>query len=132
MTFTVPTFEPEVIQAAARRWGGSVEKVATTALRITTYRGVDLHSRYGKADEVQTMADMVDALPAHVAWTVGAIAFDSKSGVIEVTAECGMLGVAMLATEIKAAFLAAYDAHPPVTIKGLDGAGASLDPEFGR
>ena len=87
MTLTVPTFEPEVIQAATRRWGGSAEKVATTALRITTHRGVDLNSRYGKADEVQTMADLVDALSDRIAWTVTGMAFDSKAGTIEVAAE---------------------------------------------
>ena len=129
MTLIVPTFEPEVIQAAARRWGGSAEKIATTALRITTHRGVDLNSRYGKADEVQTMADMVDALPEHVAWTVTSIAYDSKAGTIEVAAECGMLGVAMLGAEIRRAFLAAYGSHPPITIAGLEGSGITLEPE---
>lgn len=132
MTLRVPTFEPEVIQAAARRWGGSAEKIATTALRITTHRGVDLQSRYGKADEVQTMADMVDALPEHVAWAVSSIAYDSKAGTIAVAAECGPLGVEMLAREIRAAFLAGYGSHPAISIRGLCGAEVSLDPRPGQ
>ena len=132
MTLTVPTFEPEVIQAAARRMGGRAEKVATTALRITIHRGVDLHSRYGKADEVQTMADLVDALPGHVGWIVSGMAFDSKAGALDVKAECGACGVTMLAREIRAAFLAGYGSHPPITIRGLEGAVASLNAELGQ
>jgi hypothetical protein len=62
---TIPRREPELIEAEARQfYRGDTEKVATTSLQSVTARGVEITSRYNKAEEFELMAKMVNALPA--------------------------------------------------------------------
>ena len=77
---SIPIFEPEVIEAAARRCGGDLDKVSTTSLRGMTIDGVRLTSRYGKALEYETMAAMVAALTPPQARETVSIYCDSKQG----------------------------------------------------
>jgi hypothetical protein len=52
----VPKHEPEVISALARKlFRGDDEKVPTTMLEKSLFRGVLVESRYQKADEVMAM-----------------------------------------------------------------------------
>ena len=69
MTSAIPHHEPELIEAAARRYGGDLEKVPTTSIRKLTVRGVLIQSRYHKAQEFERMAFMIRELPQGLAET---------------------------------------------------------------
>jgi hypothetical protein len=58
----IPVFEPEVIAAGARKRRGDDEKVATTACRDITSRGIKLVSRYRK----QIIVTVQTGIAAHV------------------------------------------------------------------
>jgi hypothetical protein len=59
----IPRHEPELIQAEADRlYRGDTDKVATTSLQGITVDGVWINSRYRKAEELETMRDMILAL----------------------------------------------------------------------
>lgn len=75
----VPTFEPEVIAAAAKRRWGDTEKVATTSIKILPWRGVELSSRYDKHYELDTMADMIDAVPLELHSAIRSVFCDSQA-----------------------------------------------------
>jgi hypothetical protein len=77
---TIPVHEPEVIAAGAARLRGDDEKMPTTAVNPITRRGVVLISRYSKADELETMAKMVEAMPPAMVRDVLSVFCDSKIG----------------------------------------------------
>ena len=79
MKSRVPKFEPEVIAAAAKRKWGDYEKVATTSIKVLKWRGVELSSRYNKHYELETMADMVDAVPPELHSAIMSVFCDSKA-----------------------------------------------------
>ena len=79
MKSRVPKFEPEVIAAAARRRWGDTEKVATTSIKALLWRGVELTSRYDKNYELETMADMVDAVPPKLHSVIRSVFCDSQA-----------------------------------------------------
>lgn len=78
MTVVIPQFEPEVIDADARRRGGDLEKVATTSLDEHIAFGVRLTSRYQKAHELRTMALAVSDLPGPWREKIRSLDCDSK------------------------------------------------------
>lgn len=130
MTFTVPTFEPEVVEVAARRWRGDTDKVATTSLQVLTHCGVEMRSRYQKADELELMAQAVDCLSDHVAWWVLAMDCDSKHRSFGVKARCGRPGLVMIGRELSSALLALCSGHGDIALEGLAGTSHSVDPRF--
>jgi hypothetical protein len=76
----VPLREPEIILAEAKlRYRGDTDKVATTTLPGLMVCGVDIISRYGKADELEAMRAMVLALPAQLRAEVAEVWCDSKA-----------------------------------------------------
>ena len=82
----IPRFEPEVIEATAkRRYRGDTEKVATTSIRAVTERGVSITSRYNKADEYELMLTMVRSLSWPLRDQVKSIFCDSKASVFTVS-----------------------------------------------
>ena len=77
----VPRFEPEHILAVANaKWRGDVEKVATTSLPGLDFEGVVLSSRYDKADEYETMLDMIEGVSPSMRSKISSIFCDSKAG----------------------------------------------------
>ena len=76
----IPIFEPEVIAAAAAKYGGDDEKVATTAITSPEINLIKLSSRYDKAHELEKMAQMVEGLPQHLAGLIRSIWCNSKMG----------------------------------------------------
>jgi hypothetical protein len=77
----VPRFEPEVIEAAARKhYRGDPEKVATTSVPELMYRGVAITSRYGKADELETMAAMLDGISPDLWRYIDTLSCNSRIG----------------------------------------------------
>jgi hypothetical protein len=75
----VPRLEAEVVNAAARRYGGDTEKVPTTALRGVTVRGVTLSSRYSKADELEEMGRVIEIMTDDIAAAIESVFCDSKA-----------------------------------------------------
>jgi hypothetical protein len=76
----IPRFEPEVVEAEARRrWHGDDEKVATTAVKVLVVRGVEITSRYQKADELELMGRIIDAMPPCVSARIESVWCDSKA-----------------------------------------------------
>src|SRR5262245_35974500 len=71
----IPQYETEVIKAK----GGDTEKVATTSVRLVTVNGVNISSRYEKADEYELMRLMVCALPRELVKLVRSIDCDSNN-----------------------------------------------------
>jgi hypothetical protein len=58
--FYVPRHAPEVIEAGACGTGyDRLDKVATTSVDALMVHGIELSSRYGKADELEKMATIV-------------------------------------------------------------------------
>jgi hypothetical protein len=58
--FYVPRYEPEVVEAGARGSGyDRLDKVSTTSVDTLVVHGVELSSRYGKAEELEKMAAIV-------------------------------------------------------------------------
>lgn len=77
---TIPRFEPEVVEAEARRrWRGDDEKVATTAVKELAVRGVRITSRYQKAYELELMGRIIDAMPPCVSAQIESVWCDSKA-----------------------------------------------------
>ena len=75
---TVPVFEPEVIAAGD-------EKAATTAIKMLTIAGVEIESRYGKADELQAVGNIIDQLCPAARAFIERVWINSKNGWVHVT-----------------------------------------------
>jgi hypothetical protein len=83
----IPRFEPEVIEAGAQKhYFGDSEKVATTSIRTLVVFGVDIVSRYNKAEEYELMQAMICALRPAMREQIKSIFCDSKSSCFSVTA----------------------------------------------
>jgi hypothetical protein len=55
----IPRYEPEVIEAEARKFGGEHDKTYTTSVDVLVVGGVEISSRYRKAEELETMTAIV-------------------------------------------------------------------------
>jgi hypothetical protein len=76
----IPRHEPEIVEAiAAKQHYGDDEKVATTSLDHLIVRGVNITSRYQKADELDLMRALILALPPPFFGMVKSIWCDSKA-----------------------------------------------------
>ena len=123
-----PILEQEVMQAEARRFRGDMEKVSTTGLRNVSWKSVSLESRYGKAHELETMADMVEELPANLLMQVEAIFCDSKATrcyTVRVAADTSQMEV----ESIGKLFESAIDGHNGIYFEGSS-AQLVLDPNW--
>jgi hypothetical protein len=80
MMSVIPRHEPEIIEAvAARQHYGNDEKVATTSIDHLIVRGVNISSRYRKADKFELMRALILALPSPFFGMVESIWCDSKA-----------------------------------------------------
>jgi hypothetical protein len=78
-TRVIPRREPELILREAHRLhGGSMARVPTTSLDRIFVRGVELTSRYQRADELEVMRAMVLALGPATSLAVDSIYCDSE------------------------------------------------------
>ena len=76
----VPRREPEVVKAEADRlYRGDDEKVATTSIRNLNIRGVSISSRYDKADELNLLSAVVEAMPEQAVVLIDSLWCDSKA-----------------------------------------------------
>jgi hypothetical protein len=55
----IPRYEPEVIEAEARKFGGDHDKTSTTSIDVLVVGGVEISSRYRKAEELETMLAII-------------------------------------------------------------------------
>ena len=77
-SYVIPRFEPEVIEASARKLG-SIEGAPTTSLESVAFGGVLLVSRRRRADEYEQMAQMVASLTPAQRRVVAGLYCDSES-----------------------------------------------------
>jgi hypothetical protein len=79
--FYVPRHAPEVIEAGARGTGyDRLDKVATTSIDALVVHGIELTSRYDKAEELEKMAAIVlNGLSLLQCKAVKRILYNSKS-----------------------------------------------------
>jgi hypothetical protein len=126
-----PEFEPEVIAAAARRRGGDIDRVATTAVGDVDVRGVRLSSRYGKAHELNWMAEVVEALPERWRAHVVSIFCDSlaRAYAVKVTG-CRRQEMDRLAEMLSRLFVAHAGGHNGVSLNDGLHTGAFLNPRW--
>jgi hypothetical protein len=81
MTISIPHRDPELVQAEAERlYHGDIEKVPTTTINTLSVCGIELSSRYSKADEFETMTKVIHALPPWARQEIKSIFCDSKCG----------------------------------------------------
>jgi hypothetical protein len=111
----IPRFEPEVVDREAwKHWRGDHEKVRTTSLKSLKVRGVELTSRYGKAEEFETMAAVLSLMPYYVVEGIKSVFCNSK------TAQ-------RLGEAFARACLATVGGYNFISVSGI----AWLDPEWG-
>jgi hypothetical protein len=124
-----PEFEPEVIAAAARRLGGDLDRVPTTALGEVKVRGVRLTSRFRKAHELHAMAHVVDALPDGWLPFVKSIYCDGKLAVYTVkVVPCRRVDMRTLADLISDLFVRHAGGHNGVHLSHGPHSGVLVGP----
>ena len=73
MTFGIPKFEPEVVQAGVKKLAGRVERVPTTAIRKLFIDGIEVRSPYGNAAAMELICSMVERIDQQLQDTIAAI-----------------------------------------------------------
>lgn len=129
MTFPVPRFEPEVIAAGARHFRGDTEKVATTSFGRIDLDGVEIRSRYGKADEIDLMGAMVTAVSRANRRLIRSIFCDSKAShsfEIHLTA-CGRHVAQAVADTMAAVCIRLCGGHNDILVRAGTGTEVTLD-----
>jgi hypothetical protein len=77
----IPHRDPEAVKADARKlFHGDTEKVPTTTIKRLVHRGVEIASRYRKADEFETMVKVIEAVPEWAQARIRSVLCDSKCG----------------------------------------------------
>jgi hypothetical protein len=127
-----PQFEPEVLEAAARKAKDGGERIATTAVCEILVRRVRLTSAWRKAHELNTMAQVVEALPDHWLMLVRSMACDSRLCAYEVnTAPCRIQDMRCLAELFSDLLVAQAGGHNGVTLSSGPHAAVLLDGRWG-
>ncbi len=129
----VPRFEPEVIAAAVQKRHGDDEKVATTSITALEVEGVQLTSRYNKADEYDAMTALVLGVEARLRVFIESIWCDSKA--------CACYSIQLrpcttgqandVSRQLEAACIARLGGHNGMDISGANGGYIVLDPNWG-
>lgn len=122
----IPEFEPEVVEAAAKRYSGDKEKVPTTSIDGLVVSGVMLSSRYDKADEYKEMKRMVEAVPTALRQKIQQIWCDSKANACySVTLDaCSKTEAVSIGNFLQSG----SRGHNGIWIDGQKGSGLVLDP----
>ena len=131
--FPVPRHEPEVVQRDAdKRHFGDDEKCPTTSLRELIAHGVSLSSRYHKADELETMAMMVDALPRDLRARIESIWCDSKASATYSVSlrDCPTWLAMAIGHQLERTCLERFDGHNGIGLSGQDGGQLFLNPRW--
>jgi hypothetical protein len=126
-----PEFEPEVIAAVARRRGGDIGRAQTTAVGEVEVLGVQLSSRFGKAHELNWMAEVVHALPERWRPYVISIFCDSLARAYSVkVARCRRQDMDRLAEMLSRLFVTHAGGHNGVSLNDGLHTGAFLNPRW--
>jgi hypothetical protein len=80
MQISIPKFEPEVIQAAAKKNCEDFQKVPTTAIDHFFFRGIYLRSLYRKAHEFELMCGIIEEIGETYSKYVKMMLCDSRLG----------------------------------------------------
>jgi hypothetical protein len=98
----LPTDAAHACDAVPQRWLGDIvkdvnrfrgdpEKVRTSHASVVDFRGVQIHSRYGKAEELRAIIKFIAPIPEWSLKNVRSIFIDSKAGnVLTVTLAKGL------------------------------------------
>jgi hypothetical protein len=126
----IPTHEPEVIQAAARKHWTGEEKVPTTALKSVDVHGVSLSSRWDKAHELEAMGKMVDGVEPDLRRHIESMWCDSKAeACYSVTlADCSEEIGREIAHQLDMACRERNGGHNGIWISGNRGSDLTRDP----
>jgi hypothetical protein len=122
----IPRHESEVVETIARKqWRGDDEKVARTSVDVVIAAGVEIRSRYGKADELDTMATMVYQLSPGLSGHIKSLFCNSKYGhsYSVVLREWNEDGAWIIAHELEIAAMDVYGGHGGhggITVAGPD------------
>jgi hypothetical protein len=130
----VPRFEPEVVAAGAKKhFCGDDKKVLTTSLSELMHCGVAIVSRYGKADEFETMAAMLDGISSDLWRYIDTLFCDSKMGNSYSVGlrRCGPAQGREIAAQL-ADFITAYKGgHSGIRLENADGTVlVDVDPDW--
>jgi nanoRNase/pAp phosphatase (c-di-AMP/oligoRNAs hydrolase) len=75
----LPRHEPEIVAAGARNYArGDDDKVATTSIKKLMFDGVEITSRYDKADELEEIREIANALSRQRRTNIGSIVCDGQ------------------------------------------------------
>lgn len=128
-----PRFEPEVVIVAARKSPrGDDEKVPTTSLKGTNINGVYLSSRYGKAHELDAMANLVDGVGPELHCFIDTIWCDSQAlCCYSVTLNpCTRAQAKEIANQIHEACIKHNGGYNGIDIQGAAGGNLYFDPSW--
>jgi hypothetical protein len=127
----IPRFEPEVIEATAKKhYRGDDEKVATTSIRTLVVFGVSIVSRYDKADEYDLMQAMICALRPALREQIKSIFCDSKADCFSVILRNWRVGIAhAIGYEIEATVIARCGGHNGIFVGADRGCTFFGDPD---
>ena len=129
----VPHFEPEVVQAEAKKkFFGDIEKVATTSMSHLNIHGVSLTSRYNKAHEFEAMAAIVEAVSPNLRSLIDSIWCDSKANACYSVnlKHCTRGQARAIAKALDEACLACDNGHNGIFIEGATKASLHVDPNW--
>jgi hypothetical protein len=123
----IPVIDLSIVErSAAQNYHGDTEKVATTTVRPFVYKGIDLSSRYDKADEYETLLDLVDSLDSIDLRVVKTIFSDSKSNTYCVSfGPCNVRMARHISAKMEKFFNDRHIWHNGVYVQGA--AGGSID-----
>jgi hypothetical protein len=127
---TIPRFEIEQILAEAKRRGDG-EKVSTTSLTEVQYGETTLSSRYGKAEEYETMLDMLEGVAPTLQSKIRLIWCDSKAGAFSVSLNyCTVAEAKTIGSQLDQACLRSANWHNGIHIVGTAGRELYLSADF--
>jgi hypothetical protein len=131
--FTVPRFEPEVVEAHARKhWHGDTEKVPDTPLKNPVVDGVTLISRYSKAHELEKMAEMLQGVSPDLRRFIESIFCDSKATnyyVVEARLTSKAEAEKML-QQLEVVCMQKHHGHNGITVKGMNDIEVNADADW--
>ena len=122
---TIPRFEPEVIEATARKlYFGNTDKVATTSISVLVIDGVKITSRYNDADEFELMREMILSLPPMTRAQIKTIFCDSQAtACFSVQLRCWInaKSATHIGQKLEAAVIARNGGHNGITVAAYNG-----------
>ncbi|MDB5535043.1 MAG: hypothetical protein JWO28_3358 [Hyphomicrobiales bacterium] len=114
--------EADVENETREKWRGDSEKVATTTIQGLEWLGVELSSRYDKADEYETMLNMIEDVSDNLVGRVETIFCDSKANVYSVKfRQCNLAQAKVLGEQLNNSFYTRNCWHNGLFVTGAHG-----------